>query len=115
MCSLPAGITIGSREKPGAPYSPPPGTARLFSCLCSPNRRRIGLLRTSALRRSKKFAFRNIHLAEARLSTWQMYRPLEHANVSAGLVSLRAKVIVSQPPPAFSEGGENAGALRGVS
>jgi len=42
-------------------------------------------------------------------------RPAEFATVSAGLVSLRAKVIASQLPPAFSEGGgENAGALRGV-
>src|SRR5919107_363585 len=46
-------------------------------------------LRTSPLRSSKKFAFRNSHLAEQRLSTWQMYRPLELASLSAGLVSLR--------------------------
>ena len=39
-------------------------------------------------------------------------RPAELATVSAGLVSVRAKMIVAQLPPAFSEGGENAGALR---
>ena len=39
-------------------------------------------------------------------------RRAQFATVSAGLVSVRAKMIVAQLPPAFSEGGENAGALR---
>jgi hypothetical protein len=40
-----------------------------------------GVLRTSPKTDSRKFAFRNIHLAEQRLSTWQMYRPLELASL----------------------------------
>jgi hypothetical protein len=36
-----------------------------------------GVLRTSP----KTVVFRNIHLAEQRLSTWQMYRPLELASL----------------------------------
>ena len=46
-CSLP-GITIGYSVKLDASYSPPPpGAARLFSWLYSPNRRRRGFPRTS--------------------------------------------------------------------
>ena len=47
MRSAPAGITIGSRVKPGAPYFPPPGAARLFSWPYPPDRLGRGFLRTS--------------------------------------------------------------------
>ena len=40
-------------------------------------------------------------------------RPAELASLSAGLVSLRAKVIVAQLPPAFSEGGRERWRVEG--
>jgi hypothetical protein len=71
-------------------------------------------MRTSSSGSSRKLTFTNIHLAEQRLSTWQMYRPSELATVSAGLVSACKGDSVPTTTSVLG-GGENAGALRGVS